>query len=115
MALCLPRRRRATSLATRPSTLSVASITNHSCTTSAGLALKVFMSFLFRGFDQPEGADVLGLFSAVGVSLGWKPLRQYLPLWSAKHALRRGAGKRCEARHYTNLVVAGGMFMHHRG
>src|SRR5512147_2645382 len=43
MALCLPRRRRATSLATRPRTLSVASITNHSCVTSAGLALKVFM------------------------------------------------------------------------
>ena len=43
MALCLPRKRRAASLATRPSTLSVASITNHSCFTSAGLALKVFM------------------------------------------------------------------------
>jgi len=28
--------------------LSVASITNHSCTTSAGFALKVFMSFLFK-------------------------------------------------------------------
>ena len=47
MALCLPRKRRATSLATRPRTLSVASITNHSCTTSAALALKVLvMSFL---------------------------------------------------------------------
>src|SRR5512135_2501797 len=44
MALCLPRNRSATSLATRPSTLSVASSTNHSCFTSAGLALKVFMS-----------------------------------------------------------------------
>src|ERR1700712_5354841 len=43
MALCLPRKRRATSLATLPRTLSVASITNHSCVTSAGLALKVFM------------------------------------------------------------------------
>src|SRR5436190_11700883 len=43
MALCLPRRRRATSLATLPKTLSVASITNHSCVTSAALALKVFM------------------------------------------------------------------------
>src|SRR5574340_283714 len=30
MALCLPRKRSATSLATRPSTLSVASSTNHS-------------------------------------------------------------------------------------
>src|SRR5659263_165770 len=47
MALCLPRKRRATSLATRPRTLSVASITNHSCVTSAGLALKVFMSFSY--------------------------------------------------------------------
>src|ERR1035437_2559772 len=48
MALCLPRKRRATSLATRPRTLSVASITNHSCTTSADFALKVLvMSFLF--------------------------------------------------------------------
>src|SRR5574337_1704217 len=54
MALCLPRRRRATSLATRPSTLSVASITNHSCTTSAGFALKVVMSFSFE-----EGLTVL--------------------------------------------------------
>src|SRR5450755_9810 len=43
MGLCLPRRRRATSLATLPKTLSVASITNHSCVTSAGFALKVFM------------------------------------------------------------------------
>src|SRR3569832_851420 len=41
MALCLPRKRRAASLATRPSTLSVASITNHSCVTSAGFALNV--------------------------------------------------------------------------
>src|SRR5215213_2272842 len=41
MALCLPRRRRAASLATRPRTKSVASITNHSCFTSAGLALTV--------------------------------------------------------------------------
>src|SRR5512133_1918084 len=49
MALCLPRKRRATSLATRPRTLSVASITNHSCTTSAALALKVLvMSFLLE-------------------------------------------------------------------
>jgi hypothetical protein len=51
MALCLPRSRSATSLATRPSTLSVASITNHSCVTSAGLALKVFMSARNRGID----------------------------------------------------------------
>lgn len=43
MALCLPRNRRATSLATLPRTLSVASSTNHSCVTSAGLALKVVM------------------------------------------------------------------------
>src|SRR5688572_23031936 len=49
MALCLPRRRRATSLATLPKTLSVASITNHSCVTSAGLALKVFMEVAERG------------------------------------------------------------------
>src|SRR5690554_885902 len=49
MALCLPRSRRATSLATRPRTLSVASITNHSCFTSAGLALNVLvMSFLCK-------------------------------------------------------------------
>ena len=47
MALCLPRSRSATSLATRPSTLSVASSTNHSCFTSAGLALKVFMRVSF--------------------------------------------------------------------
>src|SRR4051812_20090634 len=54
MALCLPRKRSATSLATRPSTLSVASITYHSCFTSAGLALKVFMRVLSR---HPLAAD----------------------------------------------------------
>src|SRR5690606_6833807 len=54
MALCLPRKRWATSLATLPSTLSVASITNHSCTTSAGFALKVVMSFL-----RKEGLQAL--------------------------------------------------------
>src|SRR6478672_7509020 len=60
MALCLPRRRRATSLATRPSTLSVASSTNHSCFTSAGLALKVFMS-LFRCARRDCGRRVCGV------------------------------------------------------
>src|SRR5258708_30640920 len=69
MALCLPRRRSATSLATRPSTLSVASITNHSCCTSAGFALNVDMSFLFQErFGGP--------FSAVGASSKRKPLRR---------------------------------------
>ena len=37
MALCLPRKRRATSLATRPRTLLVASITNHSLHNLSGL------------------------------------------------------------------------------
>src|SRR5215217_1770762 len=69
MALCLPRKRRATSLATRPRTLSVASITNHSCVTSAGLALNVLvMSFslqkrvwraLFHGRRSSDG-NLLG-------------------------------------------------------
>src|SRR5206468_9435205 len=67
MALCLPRKRSATSLATRPSTLSVASITNHSCFTSAGLALTVVVirlsstvwRVLFLG-RCPSGGDLLG-------------------------------------------------------
>src|ERR1700745_3605815 len=66
MALCLPRKRRAASLATRPSTLSVASITNHSCVTSAGFALNVFMitsrvglRVLFHG-RRPSAGDLLG-------------------------------------------------------
>ena len=41
--LCLPRRRCATSAATRPRTLSSASMTNHSRFTSWGFAEKVFM------------------------------------------------------------------------
>src|SRR5574341_2443172 len=71
MALCLPRRRRATSLATLPRTLSVASITNHSCFTSAGFALKVFISVSHGRF---------GSTSAVGAPCwlpqGVGPLRQ---------------------------------------
>src|SRR5574337_541338 len=43
MGLCLPRRRRATSAASRPSTLSVPSTTNQSRLTSCGLAEKVFI------------------------------------------------------------------------
>lgn len=41
--LCLPRRRLATSAATRPKTLSWASMTNHSRFTSWGFAEKVFI------------------------------------------------------------------------
>jgi hypothetical protein len=44
--LCLPRRRRETSAARRPRTLSVASTTNQSRRTSSGLAEKVFMVIL---------------------------------------------------------------------
>src|SRR5688572_16825797 len=96
MALCLPRKRRATSLATRPRTLSVASITNHSCVTSAGLALNVLvMSFslekrvwraLFHGRRSSDG-NLLGGFHAP-----WRP--GYMPS-------PRGYKKRCEARDYT--------------
>ena len=68
MALCLPRRRRATSLATLPKTLSVASITNHSCVTSAGLALKVFMEDLKLRLPR-DGASTIGSASAGGRSL----------------------------------------------
>src|SRR3990167_6434354 len=77
MALCLPRKRRATSLATRPRTLSVASITNHSCFTSAGLALNVVvMSFLLiEGFGglhvSPRTLALFhGLFFSDGRLLG---------------------------------------------
>src|SRR5205085_12222505 len=75
MALCLPRSRRAASLATRPSTLSVASITNHSCFTSAGLALTVVVirlsSLVWRALFHgrcPSGGDLLGglYFSVAG-------------------------------------------------
>ena len=61
MALCLPRKRSAASLATRPSTLSVASITNHSCFTSAGFALNVDIFLSLSGLFGP--------FSTVGVLL----------------------------------------------
>src|SRR6478735_8703757 len=87
MALCLPRKRRATSLATRPRTLSVASITNHSCVTSAGLALNVLvMSFLFE-----EG--LAGPFPR-SAFLWRESLRWF-------HSFAAGPQKRCEALHYT--------------
>src|ERR1700758_4420866 len=70
MALCLPRRRRATSLATLPKTLSVASITNHSCVTSAALALKVFMGSDVR-FEPLAG-------SMVGYASRWRALARSL-------------------------------------
>src|SRR5438552_9205726 len=80
MALCLPRKRRATSLATRPRTLSVASITNHSCVTSAGLALKVFMDDLF-GFASPavghDDHSAVGAASLDGGLLGGTLLTVY--------------------------------------
>src|SRR5712675_1515198 len=72
MGLCLPRRRRATSLATRPRTLSVASITNHSCTTSAGLALKVFMG-RFACLCSPMHGDDRYRFGS------WRPLTRSFP------------------------------------
>jgi hypothetical protein len=87
MALCLPRKRRATSLATRPSTLSVASITNHSCVTSAGLALNVFMSLFFR--KMVWRALFHGRCSSRRESLRWGSI------------LRRGATRRCGADDYT--------------
>src|ERR1700740_1876589 len=87
MALCLPRKRRATSLASRPRPLAVASITNHSCVTSAGLALNVLvMSFslekrvwraLFHG-RRSSGGNLLGGFEVFAA----------------------GLQKRCEARDY---------------
>src|ERR1700749_2783492 len=72
MGLCLPRSRSATSLATRPSTLSVASITNHSCTTSAGLALKVFMSVLCR--EETRLSERSGsVLVVLGAAHDWHP------------------------------------------
>src|SRR6187551_3550604 len=69
MALCLPRSRRAASLATRPSTLSVASITNHSCFTSAGLALKDFMRvFRRKRLCSPRAWKALGAAYGGGLS-----------------------------------------------
>src|ERR1700760_673632 len=77
MGLCLPRSRSATSLATRPSTLSVASITNHSCTTSAGLALKVFMSVLCR--EETRLSERSGsVLVVLGAAHDWQPLE---PEW----------------------------------
>src|ERR1700758_3853927 len=73
MGLCLPRSRSATSLATRPSTLSVASITNHSCTTSAGLALKVFMSVLCREETRLSGCSG-PILVVLGAAHEWQPL-----------------------------------------
>ncbi len=92
MALCLPRKRSATSLATRPSTLSVASITNHSCFTSAGLALKVFMS-VFRWSALVAGHAItarLRLFDRVvtfGTAFGkLRPLGQCDAQRGASHS-----------------------------
>src|SRR3954462_14070117 len=88
MALCLPRSRRAASLATRPSTLSVASITNHSCFTSAGLALTVVVirlsSLVWRALFLgrcPSGGDLLG----------------------GELLLRSGAQSSLRTRHYSGL------------
>jgi hypothetical protein len=93
MALCLPRKRRATSLATRPRTLSVASITNHSCTTSAGFALKVDMRFLFKQRvwralfhgRRSSGGNLLG-----GVHSAHGPIAR---IRTILRRLRRGATK----------------------
>ena len=97
MALCLPRKRRAASLATRPSTLSVASITNHSCTTSAGLALKVFMRvFLWararrsRAIAQ-DFRDLLGATDAHRNRLLRRPLRCKCPALVLRLACQCGA------------------------
>src|SRR6218665_897868 len=63
MGLCLPRKGRENSRATSPRTLSVASITNHSCTTSAGLALIVDMGFASRRWWRSlptAGATLVG-------------------------------------------------------
>src|SRR5512133_4158864 len=83
MALCLPRKRRAASLATRPSTLSVASITNHSCFTSAGFALNVVMRSLSKWSGGP--------FSTVGVPLDGNLLGGDTGEIARSAGLRRGA------------------------
>src|SRR5664279_81725 len=82
MALCLPRRRRATSLATLPKTLSVASITNHSCVTSAALALKVFMG------SNVESSLLLDRWSAT--LRRWRALARYSFHPAEPGSLRRG-------------------------
>src|SRR5688572_6024338 len=111
MALCLPRKRRATSLATRPRTLSVASITNHSCVTSAGFALNVFMSLfrvkvwrvLFRGRRSSDGNLLGGLHAQEnGVSFSF--------LCSA--AEPQGAAEPAIIRKIKDLAQGGG---HHAG
>jgi hypothetical protein len=53
--------------------LSVASITNHSCTTSAGLALKVFMSVLCREETRLSGRSGSALV-VLGAAHEWQPL-----------------------------------------
>src|ERR1700741_1800625 len=90
MALCLPRKRRATSLATRPRTLSVASITNHSFFTSAGLALNVDMRFPSR--KVVWRALFHGRCSSGGNLLGGSLI------------LAAGPLVRCEAHHYTKIA-----------
>src|SRR5665647_1233682 len=97
MALCLPRKRRATSLATRPRTLLVASTTNHSCTTSADLALKVLvMSFLFS--KRVCRALFHGRRSSDGNLLGGDlaPPRSHKS--AAKHVIIRDSAKSSDSR-----------------
>ena len=97
MALCLPRKRRATSLATRPRTLSVASITNHSCTTSAGFALKVDMRFFFK-------RRFVGFFSTVGFPLMGSLRWGFVSATDRTNTFAAEPHMRCEAFHYTKLA-----------
>src|SRR5659263_196011 len=96
MALWLPRERRATSLATRPRTLSVASITNHSCTTSAGFALKVDMRFLFK--RRVCRALFHGRRSSDGNLLGGDLASPRSHKSAAKHIIIRDSAKSSDSR-----------------
>src|SRR5690606_17968263 len=73
--LCLPRRRRATSVATRPRTLSAASMTNHSRLIVLGLATKVFMEKqrLWKGADvtQCPARGTRGVAVKPGKKMAW--------------------------------------------
>ena len=118
MALCLPRKRRATSLATRPRTLSVASTTNHSCTTSAGFALKVevisyslkvrFAQFSFFSLSEfsPKTTMVRVLFYG-RCSSSESLLGRITYKIKLRHADAAEPLNRCEALHYMRNMEKG--------
>ena len=111
MALCLPRKRRATSLATRPRTLSVASITNHSCVTSAGFALNVFMSLPWKEVGLAGPFPRSAFLWRESLRWGFRMLRRGATRSAAKPAIiRRSLASPGQRAGQSAAVTIDGMF-----